>query len=177
MKTQEYSELKTPMIDDIVDYRVEYMKYVKHAVITGDQLRGMCPFHEDRNPSFSVNLKTGQWRCFAEGISGNFLDFFSRIHHVSTREAYSRILSEYEGRNIKPKETSDNQKTYTLETYSAEKHLPAEWLRIFCQLTTAKDRNNVNYLRIPYMDREGKERTYRKRYAGKNFRWRFGDTD
>ena len=52
-------------LDSIVDYKSEY-GVIKKAKITGDQLIGLCPFHDDSNNSFSVNLKTGQWHCFAE---------------------------------------------------------------------------------------------------------------
>ena len=78
-------------IDNIVDYRNEY-SIIKKAKITGDQLIGLCPFHDDRNNSFSVNLKTGQWHCFAEDRGGNFLDFYAELHGCDTKEAYAQIL-------------------------------------------------------------------------------------
>lgn len=66
-------------LDSIVDYRSEY-GVIKKAKITGDQLIGLCPFHDDSNNSFSVNLKTGQWHCFAEDRGGNFLDFYAELN-------------------------------------------------------------------------------------------------
>ena len=41
----------------------------------GINYKGLCPFHDDKKESFSVNLKDGRWYCFAEGRGGNFIDF------------------------------------------------------------------------------------------------------
>ena len=82
-------------IDRVVDYKSEYQGYIKKAKITGDQLIGLCPFHDDRNNSFSVNLKTGQWHCFSEDIGGNFTQFYADINGIDTKEAYKQILEKY----------------------------------------------------------------------------------
>ena len=82
-------------IDRLVDYRSEYTQYVKRAKITGDQLIGLCPFHDDKNNSLSVNLKTGQWHCFAEDRGGNFTQFYAEINGLDTKEAYKQILEKY----------------------------------------------------------------------------------
>ena len=81
-------------LDSIVDYRSEY-GVIKKAKITGDQLIGLCPFHDDSNNSFSVNLKTGQWHCFAEDRGGNFLDFYAELNGCDTKEAYAKIMEKY----------------------------------------------------------------------------------
>lgn len=78
-------------IDRLVDYRSEYTQYIKKAKITGDQLIGLCPFHDDKNNSLSVNLKTGQWHCFAEDRGGNFTQFYAEINGLDTKEAYKQI--------------------------------------------------------------------------------------
>ncbi len=44
-----------------------------------DELRGNCPFHDDRNPSFTANRKTGLWRCFGCGLTGNAAQFAKRV--------------------------------------------------------------------------------------------------
>ena len=68
-------------LDRIVDYRAEYTAAVAKYKITGDNLIGLCPFHDDRNNSFSVDLKTGKWHCFSEDEGGNFISFWAKIHH------------------------------------------------------------------------------------------------
>lgn len=47
-------------LDRLVDYRTEYCSVIKKHKITGDNLTGLCPFHDDRANSFSVDLKTGK---------------------------------------------------------------------------------------------------------------------
>ena len=54
--------------------RVEtfYRKHVKQLRPAGNgrKLQGLCPFHNDRNPSFSINLEDGSWYCFACVMGG-----------------------------------------------------------------------------------------------------------
>lgn len=162
-------------IDRLVDYRREYSSYIKKAKITGDQLIGLCPFHDDRNNSFSVNLKTGQWHCFAEDRGGNFTQFYADINGIDTREAYKQILEKYGISQEEQKEKPSN-KNYTLAQYAFEKRLPEEWLEENCRLCTIKGRDGITYMKIPYFDPDGKETTFRKRFANKDFRWKYGSS-
>ena len=75
-------------IDRIVDYKAEYSSYIKQYKITGDHLIGKCPFHDDREASFSADLITGKWICFAEDRGGNFITFYAEINGLDTKEAY-----------------------------------------------------------------------------------------
>lgn len=52
-------------------YTELFLSHVKDARIIGEQLTGRCPFHKDKNPSFSVNLVKGIWQCFGCHLSGN----------------------------------------------------------------------------------------------------------
>ena len=47
-------------MDQVVDYRAEYSQAIKKHTVSGSQLNGLCPFHDDRESSFSGNLQTGQ---------------------------------------------------------------------------------------------------------------------
>ncbi len=161
-------------IDDFVDYRAEYQSIIKQAKISGSQLSGLCPFHDDRKSSFSADLKTGRWHCFAENESGNFLDFYAKLHGISTKEAYRKILEKYGCDEKVSGSAGLTGKDYSLAQYAAEKQLPKEWLEKNCHLTSAKDRDGTSYLKIPYFSEDGTEATYRKRYAEKNFRWKYG---
>lgn len=57
----------------------------------GKELVGLCPFHEDRKPSFHVNPEKKVFHCFGCGAKGNVLDFVARKEAVSIREAALRL--------------------------------------------------------------------------------------
>ena len=167
-------------LDRLVDYRTEYCSVIKKHKITGDNLTGLCPFHDDRANSFSVDLKTGKWHCFAENDGGNFVTFYAKLHGLDTKEAYKQILEKYGALSEpqeKPKEKKPGLDHYTVSQYSFEKRLPEEWLKEQCCLQTKKDRNGVQYLYIPYFDAEKNLALHRKRYGGKQFRWEYGKTE
>ena len=167
-------------IDAIVDYKAEYSAIIKKHKITGDQLVGVCPFHDDRKESFSANLKNGQWYCFAEGRGGNFIDFWAELYGIDTKEAYKQILDKYGARrDPEPKQTKRQrekagEEPYTIEEYAFSKRIPKEFLTETCGCSTGKDRDKKAFLKIPYYNEEKTEWIYRKRYANKEFRWSYG---
>lgn len=163
-------------LDRLVDYKTEYCSAIKKHKITGDNLTGLCPFHDDRNNSFSVDLRTGQWKCHAEDRGGNFVTFYAELNGLDTKEAYKQILERY-GVENKPEEKpkpKDELESYTVQQYAFEKRLPEEWLKDQCCLQTKKDRSGVQYIYIPYFRADRTEATYRKRYGRKQFRWKYG---
>lgn len=170
-------------IDRIVDYAAEYGRVVKKIKKAGDNLVGLCPFHNDTNSSFTVNTKTGQYDCFACGASGNYISFVARINGISTKEAYKKILREHgveppqeQSRPQNRGSDSDQLKDYTLSEYSFSKRLPEDWLKANFHLTTDKDSKGVRFLKIPYLQEDGSESTFRKRYGAKQFRWKYGSS-
>ncbi len=168
-------------LDRLVDYRAEYTAVIEKYKITGDNLIGLCPFHQDRNNSFSVDLKTGKWYCFAEDEGGNFVSFWAKFHGMSTGDAYKAILEKYGAAQDRekpkaPKQESNGPGPYTMEQYSFEKRLPVDFLTEVCRVSTAKERNGTSYLRIPYLLEDGTESTFRKRFAKKEFRWKYGSS-
>lgn len=165
-------------LDRLVDYRAEYTAVIEKYKITGDNLVGLCPFHKDRNDSFSVDLKTGQWHCFAEDEGGNFVSFWAKYHGTSTKDAYKAILEKYHALDEQPRQKPKGKELepYTVEQYSFEKRLPVDFLTDRCKVTTGKDRGGGAYLRISYALEDGTESTFRKRYGHKEFRWKYGSS-
>jgi DNA primase len=51
------------------------------------QISVLCPFHDDRRPSLSVNLDRKLFHCFACQAKGDILDFVARIERISLPEA------------------------------------------------------------------------------------------
>ena len=167
-------------IDQLVDYSAEYSSYIKKHKITGDQLVGVCPFHNDKKESFSANLKDGRWYCFAEGRGGNFTTFYAELNGISTDEAYKQILEKYgalkEPEAPKKKEEAPGPDSYTLEEYAFSKRLPVDFLKETCGASTGKDKNKKTFLKLPYFNEEKTDPIFRKRYAHKEFRWSWGSS-
>jgi hypothetical protein len=48
---------------------------------------GKCPFHDDVNPSFSVNPKENYWHCFSGCGGGSVIDFWMKMNNLDFKEA------------------------------------------------------------------------------------------
>ena len=109
-------------LDRIVDYKAEYTAAMSREKlrISGDSILGLCPFHQEKNPSFSVDLKTGKWNCFTEGESGNFITFYAKLHNIDTGTAYKEILEKYGVSQEAPKKEPKKNSGSGLGSYSLE---------------------------------------------------------
>nr|DAX61926.1 MAG TPA: DNA directed DNA polymerase [Caudoviricetes sp.] len=162
-------------IDHLVDYKTEYSRIIPKYKISGDNLTGLCPFHDDKNNSFSADLKTGCWKCHAEDRGGNFTSFYAELNGIDTKEAYKAILKKYGAYKAEEdKKPEGSLLSYSVAQYVLEKRLPEEFLKEQCCLQTKKDKQGIQYLYIPYFNENSDEVTYRKRYGGKAFRWKYG---
>lgn len=61
--------------------------------LRGDELRAKCPLHSDRNPSFSVNTKSGVWICFRGCGHGTFFELVEHVYGMSPTEARAWVSS------------------------------------------------------------------------------------
>lgn len=66
-----------------------------HIVLrkAGRNYVGLCPFHGEKTPSFSVNEEGGFFHCFGCGIGGNAFTFLTRIDGISFPEAVRRLAA------------------------------------------------------------------------------------
>lgn len=155
-------------IDDIIDYESEYKKYLNNPKKNKDSLMTRCPFHDDDNPSFSVNLKNGMYHCFGCNEQGNLFNFISKMEDITTNEAYKGICEKYNIEYIPEskieKEVIDDK--YDILIYSKDKGIPLNYLE-----KTWKISNFKKVIKIPYMDEEEKVVSNRFRGINKSFRW------
>ncbi|MFT4259052.1 DNA primase [Microbacterium sp.] len=106
-------------IADIVGERVA----LKSAGV--GSLKGLCPFHDEKSPSFHVRPQVGYYRCFGCGESGDVYSFLREIDHVSFTEAVERLAARigytlhYEDGGAAP-ETSGRARLYAANTAAAE---------------------------------------------------------
>jgi len=68
-------------IDDVVG------SYVTLRRAGGGSLAGLCPFHDERTPSFRVTPARGFWHCFGCGEGGDVISFVQKINNVGFAEA------------------------------------------------------------------------------------------
>ncbi|QAY74118.1 DNA primase [Agromyces protaetiae] len=54
-------------------------------------LKGLCPFHDERSPSFHVRPGLGYYHCFGCGESGDVYSFLQKMDHVTFAEAVERL--------------------------------------------------------------------------------------
>jgi len=54
-------------------------------------MKGLCPFHDERTPSFHVRPQVGFYHCFGCGESGDVYSFLQKMDHVTFSEAVERL--------------------------------------------------------------------------------------
>lgn len=113
-------EVKTRTnIADIVGERVA----LKSAGV--GSMKGLCPFHDEKSPSFHVRPQVGFYHCFGCGASGDVYSFLREMDHVSFTEAVERLAARigytlhYEDGGAAP-ETSGRSRLYAANTAAAE---------------------------------------------------------
>ncbi|MEI8001492.1 MAG: DNA primase, partial [Actinomycetes bacterium] len=59
----------------------------------GSRYRGLCPFHQEKTPSFYVNPELGVYKCFGCTASGDVITFVREIEHLDFVEAVERLAT------------------------------------------------------------------------------------
>ncbi|TWP45806.1 DNA primase [Lentzea tibetensis] len=57
----------------------------------GGALKGLCPFHDEKTPSFNVRPTHGTFHCFGCGEGGDVIAFVMKVEHLSFVEAVERL--------------------------------------------------------------------------------------
>ena len=69
--------------NDIVDVVSQYVTLKR----SGRNFFGLCPFHKEKSPSFSVSPDKQIFHCFGCGIGGDAITFICKIENVNYKEA------------------------------------------------------------------------------------------
>ena len=93
------------MKSDIVDVISGYVKLQKK----GSRYFGLCPFHNEKSPSFSVSPDNQMYYCFGCGAGGNTITFLMEYENYSFPEAL-KILADRVGVELPKKEMSKEAK-------------------------------------------------------------------
>lgn len=90
---------------DIVEVVGDYVDLRRR----GANYMGLCPFHNERTPSFSVSRSKGICKCFSCGKGGSAVNFLMEIEQISYGEALRRLAKKY-GIEIKESEMTDDER-------------------------------------------------------------------
>lgn len=61
----------------------------------GGSFKGLCPFHDERSPSFHVSPAKGLWYCFGCGEGGDTIDFVMRVDALSFAESVEKLAGAF----------------------------------------------------------------------------------
>lgn len=81
------TDRKQKIIDAGIFNQVVLQIFPEAKETKNNQLLVRCPFHDDQNPSLSVNSKTGAFNCFACPATGNFFDLYMQAKSVDFKTA------------------------------------------------------------------------------------------
>lgn len=143
---------------------------------TNDNVLALCPFHEDRNPSLSVNLKTGLFKCFACDAQGDVFAFHMRRRGVDFKEALAH-LGRMAGVDVERPSPGGEYRSLNLKEFALQKRLPEDFLK-GQGVKETRFPDGVWATNFHYWDAAGNLKAIRHRFANqgdKKFRWRKGD--
>ncbi|ROS62161.1 DNA primase [Frigoribacterium sp. PhB160] len=67
-----------------------------HVTLKGagvGSMKGLCPFHDERSPSFHVRPQVGRYHCFGCGEDGDVFSFVQKVDHTTFQEAVERLAA------------------------------------------------------------------------------------
>ena len=70
-----------------------------HGIVlkkTGVNLKGLCPFHSEKTPSFNVNSQRGFFHCFGCKASGDSIKFLMQVDRLSFIDSVRNLPNELE---------------------------------------------------------------------------------
>ena len=97
--------------NDIIDIISQYVVLKR----SGRNFFGLCPFHKEKSPSFSVSPDKQIFHCFGCGVGGDVFRFVSKIENISFREAIE-ILAEKAGVELPSLESDGDTKLLQLKS-------------------------------------------------------------
>jgi DNA primase len=77
---------RSPIADVVGDY-------IQLRPAGGGNLKGLCPFHDERTPSFNVTAGKDLFHCFSCGAGGDVIKFIMDIDHLTFTEAVERLAA------------------------------------------------------------------------------------
>ena len=108
--------------NDIVEVISQYV----HLKRSGRNFFGLCPFHNEKSPSFSVSPDKQIFHCFGCGVGGNAITFISKIEGLGFKEAVEALAERANivlptiSNNVDNQKEELKSKVYKVNSFTAE---------------------------------------------------------
>lgn len=141
-----YSEV----IDEIRS-RLDILDVVSSRVVLkkkGSNYWGCCPFHNEKTPSFSVNVQKGIFKCFGCGEGGDAISFLMKINNQSFSDVIHDLAEQF---GIELPSTKGDSKQFSEEKQKAKDLLSKACDYYHNNLLTSSDAKNA----LAYLEKRG----------------------
>lgn len=126
-----------------------------------NEIKTLCPFHDDSTPSFSANIQTGMYRCFACNAHGDIFNFYMQRHGVDFSTAL-KALAEFAGAT--ESESHPNDQTAPRPSQKSKKET-ARTIEANCTAVYHyKDDSGKYRFSVRRFEEPGKIKTFRQCY-------------
>jgi DNA primase len=129
IREEDIAELREKArIDEVVS------DYVTLRPAGGGSLKGLCPFHDEKSPSFNVNPQRQFWHCFGCGEGGDVIAFLMKIDGLGFTDAVERLAERYavtlrrEEGDVREERPRGPQRSRLVEAHKAAQEFYAEAL-------------------------------------------------
>ncbi len=101
---------------------------------SGARLVGLCPFHDEKSPSFGINPAAGFYHCFGCGEGGDVISFVQKLEALSFSEAVERLAQKlgmelrYEDGGSRPREEGLGRRSRLIEAHRVAQEFYADAL-------------------------------------------------
>ncbi|MEW5784652.1 MAG: DNA primase [Bacillota bacterium] len=136
---------------DLVSLVAEYLTLEKQ----GKNMIGLCPFHSEKTPSFTVSPEKQLFHCFGCGASGNVFSFIMKLDNLTFPEA-ARTLAGRAGIKIPERRAALSKHDHLKEQLYELNRLAARYFQYVLR-ESAAGKPAADYLRERGIDREASE--------------------
>ena len=108
--------------------RLDLIEFIQSRVPlknAGRHFKGLCPFHNEKSPSFMVSPERQVWHCFGCGKGGSIFDFLMEYEHIDFVEALE-TLAEHAGVTLTKRAATSPEESLKEKIYVVN-HLASEY--------------------------------------------------
>lgn len=124
---------------DIADVISSYVNLKK----AGRNLVGLCPFHNEKSPSFSISKENGYFYCFGCGVGGDVITFIRRIENLDYVDAV-KLLAQRAGMTVPEENYNEEHSNLRRRIYEANRAAAKFYHK---QLYTPQGKQALEYLK------------------------------